>query len=1601
MCSRRMPVLRVVAAVVAWAIALAACSSQSLQAQVRLRVIPFPGRPGQPTADRQARMVHITNRRLAQRLLKARELLKQKQVQPAIRLLQSLIEHEEDVFFREPAADGSDNPQAPYRSLKLAAAELLGTIGAQGRSAYELEYGTIARKLLETARQKGGSELLEEVARKYLHSVAGRQAAYALGNRCLDQGQTLMAAMRYEQLRKLGATEFEPLLSMRAALAWARIGQPTRAAQILLEMPEGDRGKLIARGGPLADVLSNQSQVAMVRSLVELSERPPGDGGRLSRDWITWRGRHDRSATADPAVPAARPKWSFPTFERELDDPKRQDRLAEVLGELGQLETSERARDGLLLPAVDPLVIGDVVVFRSLFDIKAVHLDTGRLLWDSITVDPAFERILDGRVPSYSVAGRTMRQSLTELYLGQRAWYDRTIGSLSSDGRQVYAIDWVGVLGLQVFTPRGLSRQPDTAAPWVPRQHNSLLAFDLASEGMLAWELGGPAGDRESELDGTFFLGPPLPLGGRLYCLGERDGEIRLLAIHPDGPHRTDQQNATALEWSQGIAQPEFSILTHPGRRLAGLSPSYSDGVLVCPTEAGLVVGIDVARRQLLWSYSYTATNSQLSYSAQRAMRRMLMSNRIAQLSRNDGWFDSVPLLSNGSVILTPRDSDQLHCLDLETGRLRWSRSRGQAHFVAAVYQDKVVLVERGRVQAYSMKDGHAAWSMPTSIPRPTGVGVRVGTLYHLPVESRGPSGATAQTAARRGAIITIDLQTGRLMARTELADGRLVGHLVGAGGRLLGLSHNELVAFENDQALQDRIAARLSRDKMDATALALRGRRRLHRGEYEPAVADLAASFEARKDPDVRRLLVQALLDGLRSDYSRYADQATRLEKLLASDDEQLAFRRLRAAGLSRTGKVVEAFDEYLKLCHSADQKTTSTPQPPPPPQPPQPPKLPNSAGSAQRGQLETINEDLGVRRTYWVASQLIGVDRRATASQKTVLAARRKTLFDEAVAMEVAPSTVALQQFVTLFDGHPIADRARVKLLERFARNTPAVQRERLLLALRAAVDPAVAGRATSELAALWSAQQKPAAIAVLRDELESGRFAGVELAPGRTGQATVAAWRKDPSLKTLVETLPEWKTGSVTATSSANGDGRTNASSQPIPFVGHRPLAWRGWTFRLDSRRQYVIGYDDRGRERWRLTTVGDLAVPGSNAKVPYAFEGNQVQASGHLLMVVLGNRFAVVDGLGDQQHPHVLWCRNLYEGKSGVQSRIARLPGVIGPGPRWFKMTDATGRPLGHVGRLGPRRLTYQVGTAIEAADPLTGRVLWRRSGVPRGCRVYGTDRYVCVEPDQRNEVLVLDAADGTAVATRSLPASDELISRLGVCVVSRRTNEKTQTVSAFNLVTGKRTFSIELAGDIRPVITGSHGVGLLEPGGRFRVVDVSDGQVRVDAKIKLPQKPTAQSFVVLETQQLYLLMVNQPSTTRVRATSSRGAIVNGSAWAFDRNAGPGRRGGPSEQPVAQANWGPVKIENQAIELDQPRHLPLLTFASRVYRPVQNIRQQRPRTEYGVLVLDVRNGKIVHSETSKSQYGHMRVVSSRVNQRVTLEFYRSTIALDFSD
>ena len=59
------------------------------------------------------------------------------------------------------------------------------------------------------------------------------------------------------------------------------------------------------------------------------------------------------------------------------------------------------------------------------------------------------------------------------------------------------------------------------------------------------WIAGGESGGEEPKLADVFFLGPPLPLGGALYILGETNGEIRLFALDA----KTGQ-----LEWAQQLA---------------------------------------------------------------------------------------------------------------------------------------------------------------------------------------------------------------------------------------------------------------------------------------------------------------------------------------------------------------------------------------------------------------------------------------------------------------------------------------------------------------------------------------------------------------------------------------------------------------------------------------------------------------------------------------------------------------------------------------------------------------------------------------------------------------------------------------------------------------------------------------------------------------------------------------------------------------------------------------------------------------------------------------------------------------------------------------
>ena len=130
-----------------------------------------------------------------------------------------------------------------------------------------------------------------------------------------------------------------------------------------------------------------------------------------------------------------------------------------------------------------------------------------------------------------------------------------------------------------------------------PASHNQLVALDLKREGAYRWMVGGETGLDEPKLAGAFFLGVPLPLFGQLYALAEINSEIRLVVLDA----QTGRQ-----EWSQQLAHVDAqTILENPQRRLSGATPSFSDGIVVCPTSAGAVVAVDMATRSLLWGFQY------------------------------------------------------------------------------------------------------------------------------------------------------------------------------------------------------------------------------------------------------------------------------------------------------------------------------------------------------------------------------------------------------------------------------------------------------------------------------------------------------------------------------------------------------------------------------------------------------------------------------------------------------------------------------------------------------------------------------------------------------------------------------------------------------------------------------------------------------------------------------------------------------------------------------------------------------------------------------------------------------------------------------------
>src|SRR5262249_11196680 len=343
------------------------------------------------------------------------------------------------------------------------------------------------------------------------------------------------------------------------------------------------------------------------------------------------------------------------------------------------------------------------MIARTNDGIRALDVKTGQQPWHARS-----SLSLDGLMDS---PGKKVQfNNWLWSYEGQQSLvYENTVlGTLSADSQRVYAVDDLPVPPHPTVT----AMLQEVRRPLGPLEgavhHNRLRALDFET-GQLLWERGGRGNNKDPFHDGH-FLGPPLPLAGKLYGLFEKRSEIRLICV--DGA-RGD------LDWAQTLAVAHDSLLRNVGRRMRAAPVAYADGVLICPTNTGAIIGVDLQSRALLWARVYRDKAAMTPEEGAFYDPSTLLA----------GWHFAAPIVRDGRGICAAHDGDSLLWLKPRDGTLLWRAERAEDDlYVGAVQAGRVLIVGRTSCRTLSLETGAPLWHVRTGTP--VGLGAASGSGY-------------------------------------------------------------------------------------------------------------------------------------------------------------------------------------------------------------------------------------------------------------------------------------------------------------------------------------------------------------------------------------------------------------------------------------------------------------------------------------------------------------------------------------------------------------------------------------------------------------------------------------------------------------------------------------------------------------------------------------------------------------------------------------------------------------------------------------------------------------------------------------------------------
>jgi len=1406
-------------------------------------------------------------------------------------------------FFLESTA-GSGGKRIYRTSLLRQARDLIGSLPQEAKETYRLRYGPLAKKILSDAAPKRDWAAVGEVRRKYFHTFAGFEASLLLAHRELTLGHPLAASLLLEDIvvQSDAIAHLGPgsLLLYAATLQLAGRELP----EDLFTAERLPRGQEIVLGGVRQPLPRPEELEDWIAERFGSVGTPIRD---RSSDYPMFGATPNRNDFTAAEMPIANPRWMKQTLASE-----RQERaITEISNDL--------ISGGMLPPpSWTPLRMGDQLLMKTSDCLFGVDFRTGKLVWQYPWSDP-YEKFESSDVAK-DLFGET---SGPGDLLSQRVWNDLPYGQITSDGERVFLIDNLGEIEYASFSPiigmRG-TRPADATT-------NALVCLELETEGKLLWQIGADE-SQATALSQAFFLGPPLPLDGLLYVMAEIAGDIQLLCLSPVTGEEIWRQHLVAVE-TGGI---EFDVV----RRVAGATPSYHQGVLLCPTGAGAFVAIDLVDRMFRWGINYPR-NVEIGHS----MHNRGRGPEKEQLLQR--WYSGTAVAVGDTVLVTPIESDRLFAFDLVTGAEQFREmQRIQQRYLAGVQGDRFLVVGATGVSAYDLGRGGApVWKTdPGMIPagqQVSGRGVFGEGEYLLP------------TTANE--LIRISLDDGRVLERRSTRFP--LGNLIAVNGQLISQSPTHLAVAYGERSLEPRVNAVLQENPDDLDSLIRKAEILIQRESRSEALEVLARARRVQPDDDeVLMLSVDAMLGMLRSEADVDADFMETLESLIDQPNQRIELLALRirwALGQSKVDVAMDYFAEFSELVrHESSLKEVSA---------------------------QIVNDPSRYcSLDSWLAARFDDLWTLADDDQRQQIDERLAEIFQQHAQ---APSAM-LTQLARHFQASTQSARIRESLANRFLDEREYLRLERTALGRRIPTTDSLAELSSAQLLNLGNA------------------YALAGMGPDALVVAQLLSERDDPNAAEQAEVIRSL--GAQFVSRSEWDHDRIDMDAEPT--LKWEPLRMPTRMIPQDvtaGETKVMAGQAFRGWQVWKdfrnpvalRDSLGNLhGIPVSEMPLPRDID-KQAVISGGMMVLMMPNELIAVDlfRLLDRSGESILWRRSL-SGDSGPIAKRISDPTPFGDlvfrSPMRSSVAGSTVPEFVFGPVMGDRVLLLQGGD-LMAIDLLTSETLWRNSGAPQSGAIVCDGHQVAVVSPAERSLVTFDMEDGRKLAQQpwtygkvwATTASDVLCyepqqdnRRVTVRLVDPIANQvllqTAKPPATQGIGEGPRTLGRIVAGQY---------LTLLEDSGEVTIWDLENRRSITGDQDRSLKMPAMEDLHSLHAMLLDGRLILIPARHILPAKSVDQGIVH----AFQsKNHFPAHALYAVSTDDGSLLWEHELDSPWGCTANQPAETPLLMLTrSHVTRP----RGASTVRTLDVLALDVRSGKVVNETLGKE-------IASQMNDSETL-------------